>query len=111
VKDQGIGLLHVVSSFLQHALDYNTPGKAAGCGPGEPPAPRSRASEVARTSGAFEAHPGPCRGIAATSPPPATSAPPARVHKNISYRFTFPISQCHTGYDRQTTGQRRQVSL
>lgn len=25
VKDQGIGLLHVVPGFLQHALDYNMP--------------------------------------------------------------------------------------
>jgi hypothetical protein len=25
VKDQGIGLLHGVSGFLQHTLDYNMP--------------------------------------------------------------------------------------
>jgi len=36
VKDQGIGLLHVVSSFLQHASDYNTPGKTAGPSPATP---------------------------------------------------------------------------
>jgi len=31
VKDQGIGLLHVVSSFLQQALDYNTPARQRVC--------------------------------------------------------------------------------
>ncbi len=36
VKDQGIGVLHVVPGFLQHALDYNTPGKVAGLSPVAP---------------------------------------------------------------------------
>ena len=36
VKDQGIGLLHVVPGFLQHVVDYSTPAQAAGLSPAAP---------------------------------------------------------------------------
>ena len=96
VKDQGIGLLHVISCFLQHALDYNMP--AGFC--------RLRLAGPAHSHvGAHGGAPNPEGGRPSAPTRSVPSAP-----SEFSF-LTFCLAGCLTGYDGQATGQFGQISL